>query len=99
MDTFDQKMVLNADNFLKSYGIISDYHKNNIIISCLCICKYSKNVRVFLDPDSKKMDIIFLVSQFSYYLRPKSKIIKNVISFINQYLGEFEVKVSFEIIK
>ncbi|HMV01669.1 MAG TPA: hypothetical protein PLJ37_00945 [Chitinophagales bacterium] len=96
MDTFDQKMILNADNFLKSYGIVSDYHKNNIIISCLCICKYSKNVRVLLNSESKKMIIVFLVSKFSYYFRSKSKVVKDVINFINQYFGGFEVTVKFE---
>lgn len=97
MDSLDQQMILNADEYLKSNGIISDYHKNNMIIGCMCICNYAKSVTLDINQELKNVHVIFYISRLSKIFRSKSKLFNEVCQFLNNILIGYSVSIEFKI--
>ena len=90
------QMISYGDAYLRKMGILSDYHKNNIIIACLCICSNAKNVDLQIDIENKKIIVCYYVSRIFYYFNFKNKIIKNTYDFLLSYLS-YKTSVIFKI--
>lgn len=96
MELSSSEILSQADAFLRNNNILSDYHKNTIVITCLCICSKAKSIKLEMDTNNKQMTVFYYLPKFNYYFSFKNKMVKKTCDFLLSYLG-YTTNVEFKI--
>lgn len=90
------KSIMGADQFLRSNGILTDTHKNNLVLVTLCACQILKNVAFDINEREKEIEAILYLGFWGYYFASKKKILNQLTTIYGEYLPEYNIRIVFK---
>lgn len=88
-------MIPAAQQWMGQNGVVSDWHKNNLIMDALASIPYSTDVEIELDPEKKYLKYVIYINPFYFIRHPlmfigyKKDMIVRVKEIINMYVPLF----------
>lgn len=98
MDQIEKECITKADSFFRDLGYLTPFHKNNLVLYTLLICKEAENVAFEIDPTNRTIKAIIQVKWLKNILMPTKKRIRQLTQFYNDYLPQFTFNLAFEVI-
>lgn len=93
-DFTDLEQIFAAgDAWLLKYGVVTPLTHNNIILNIRVQFPKVKNVEYFLNQEERKIDMTLFVGKWFLLLGRKKKLIRQVLSIINEYLYGYEIQI------
>ncbi len=98
MDNNENNLIANADFWLRDMGVITDYHKNVIMLMALSIFDTGDSVKFSIDEKNKVIHGTIYYKWWKYItLFRKKKKLDLLNDFFIEYLPQFKVLINFEI--
>jgi len=93
-DFTDLEQIFAAgDAWLLKYGVVTPLTHNNIILNIRVQFPKVKNVEYFLNQEERKIDMTLFVGKWFLLLGRKKKLIRQVLSIINEYLYGYDIQI------
>lgn len=98
-----ESVIKGAMSFLSEYGILSDVHKNNLIIGIHMVSKAIKKTEFFVKPigmNEKGLILIYLyVERWFYIFGKKKRIADKIINGAKDLCPEYNIAIKYRIFK
>ncbi len=93
--SFNKDSTILADEFLRSFGVMTDFHKNNLILVTMCSCNKLRNVIFRVDQKKKVIEADLQLSRFGLLFYRKKKIVDQLSSIYSEYIPDYEFRIKF----
>ena len=90
------KALLEADEWTRQYGIMTNYTHDSIIVNTHANFPKVKYIEYMVDPEEQKMDLIvylgFWTLFFMFIFRRHKKFIDAITDFVSEYIHTYSIQ-------
>ncbi len=95
-DPINLSNAMYSDEFLRSFGILSDFQKNNLVLVTMCACTKIKNVHFTIDSNNKNIDATLYLGWFNLKFANKQKIVNQLKALYSEYIPNYTIRIKFQ---
>lgn len=93
----NNKFLTSADSWLRNSGIMSDFHKNQLILYSLLIADTANDAELVIDTKKMNIDVFLYYSRWKLFFIRKQKLIDNLMFFYKQNFPSWSFNIELKI--